>query len=63
METTFEVILKNGKPFVRMTCGDYVVDMKIWKAKTDAPYVKYMSTFNGYVYLSDDMKAQLANLI
>ena len=56
-KTKFEVIQKNGKPFVRMTSGAYVTDMKVWKVKTDAPYVRYLGHF---FYLDEDMKRQLA---
>lgn len=53
----FEVIKKNGKPFVRMTAYGRVTDMRIWKANTDKPYVKYCGMV---VYLEDEMKEQIA---
>lgn len=53
---TFEVIKKNGKPFMRMTSYGTVTDMKIYKANTDRPYVRYLGR---YIYLDDDMKKAL----
>lgn len=53
----FDVIRKNGKPFVRMTSHGTETDMMVWKAKTDAPYVKYMGMV---FYLDEELKKRLA---
>jgi hypothetical protein len=63
MVTRFEVIKKNNKPFVRMVSGNYQVDMMVYGAKTEAPYVKYMSGYMGKTYLTEDMKADLRNIM
>lgn len=54
---TFEVIRKNGKPFMRMNSYGRITDMMIYKAKTDKPYVRYLGQF---FYLDEDMKKELA---
>lgn len=53
----FEVITKNGKPFMRMTAYGQVTDMMIYKAKTEKPYVRYLGQF---FYLDEEMKKQIA---
>ena len=63
MTTTFEVIMKNNKPFLRMIRGEENTDMMIYKAKTDSPYVKFMSSYMGKTYLTEDMKADLRNIL
>lgn len=56
-KTTFEVIKKNGKPFMRMNAYGQTTDMMIYKAKTDAPYIKHLGmTF----YLDEELKKQLS---
>lgn len=57
MKTTFEIIKKNGKPFMKMTAGDYVDEMKIYKVNTDKPYVR---RYGEFFYLDEAMKAELA---
>lgn len=54
--TTFEIIKKNNKPFVRMINGDYVHEMKVYKANTNEPYVRYLG---GIFYLTNELKEQL----
>lgn len=63
MATTFEVIMKNNKPFLRMIRGEENIDMMIYKAKTDSPYIKFMSGYMGKTYLTEDMKADLRNIM
>lgn len=55
-KSTIEIIVKNGKPFVRMTTGRWVDEMMIYKANTDCPYVRRMSR---RVFLDEDMKKML----
>ena len=63
-KTGFEIILKNGKPYLRMKFVDNThIDMFIFKAKSDQPYVKFMSGFTGVTYLDEECKAELANVL
>lgn len=63
-ETRFEVVIKNGKPFLRQWHpvfqyeGGYH-DSMIYKARTEAPYFRYMSSYLGNIPLNDEMKEQL----
>ena len=52
----FEVIKKNGKPFMRMISYGRIIDMMIYKAKTEKPYVRYCGQF---FYLDSNMKQAL----
>lgn len=52
----FNIIKKNGKPFVRMTSYGTITDMKIWKTNSDRPYVKYLGR---EIYLDENMKKEL----
>lgn len=54
---TFEVISKNGKPFVRMNAFGTITDMKVYKANTSKPYIRYGGEF---IYLDENMKKALA---
>ena len=56
---TFEVIKKNGKPFMRMTSYGHITDMMIYKVKTDKPYVRYLGQF---FYLDEEMKKALERI-
>lgn len=62
----FEVILKDGKPYLRAYHyagrGKHI-DMKIWKAESDKPYCKYLSNYIGLLYLDEDMKKQLRDVL
>ena len=60
---TFRVILKDGKPWLRMTRGDTVTDCMIYHARTDAPYIKYGGLYLGKTYLEPAMIAELRTLI
>lgn len=60
--TTYRVILRDGKPCVRITTGQSVRDMRIFKAHTDKPYVRYDYSYIGTVYLDEELKAQLRAL-
>ena len=63
---TWKVILKNGKPYLRgyhYFGNNNHLDMMIWKAKTDKPYCKFMSSYLGLLYLDDDMKKQLREVL
>ena len=53
---TFEIIRKNGKPFMRMNSYGTITDMKIYKVDSDAPYVRYGGRF---YYLDEEMKKAL----
>lgn len=55
-KSTIEIIIKNGKPFMRMTTGQWVDEMMIYKVNTDRPYVRRMSC---RVFLDEDMKKML----
>lgn len=55
-DVTFEVVKKNGKPYVRMNAFGEITDMKVWKANTDKPYTKYAGMV---IYLDDEMKKAL----
>ena len=60
----FEILLKNGKPHLRMKFADRThIDMFIFKAKSEQPYVKFMSGFTGITYLDEDCKAELAKIL
>ena len=60
----FEILLKNGKPYLRMKFVDNThIDMFIFKAKSEQPYVKFMSGFTGITYLDEDCKAELAKIL
>ena len=66
--TRYEVVVKNGKPFLRMYHPIYDYqggynDSMIYKAKTDAPYIKYMSGYLGKLYLEDEMKKELRKIM
>lgn len=55
---TFNLIRKNGKPYIRMTAYGQTTDMKVWKVNSDTPYVKY----SGMVaYLDEEMKKALVS--
>lgn len=53
---TFELIRKNGKPFMRMNSYGTITDMMIYKANSEKPYVRYCGS---YFYLDEDMKKEL----
>lgn len=53
---TFEVIKKNGKPFMRMNSYGTVTDMMIYKAKSEKPYCRYLGMV---FYLDEEMKKSL----
>lgn len=53
---TFEVIRKNGKPFMRMKSYGTITDMMIYKANTDRPYVRH---YGMLFYLDEEMKKAL----
>ena len=55
--TTYEIIRKNGKPFMRMTTDKWVDEMMIYKTNTNKPYVR---RYGMYFYLDEDMKKALA---
>lgn len=61
--TEFKVVMKKGKPYLKMVCGSYETDMMIYGKDTDAPYVKYCSGFLGKTYLDEKMKAELNRLL
>lgn len=62
--TTYEIVKKNGKPFLRMYHpiydyqGGYYESM-IYGAKTEKPYIKYMSGYLGKTFLDEELKEKL----
>lgn len=64
----YEIVMKNGKPFLRMWHPIYdweggYHDCMIYKAKTDAPYIKYMSGYLGTIDLDEEMKSELRKVL
>lgn len=53
---TYKVIVKKGKPFMRMEAFGKITDMMIYKAKSEKPYVRYAGMF---FYLDEDIKKEL----
>lgn len=49
--TTFEIITKNNKPFLKMTIEDFTREYKIYKAGTNEAYIK---AFGTKFYLTDE---------
>jgi hypothetical protein len=62
-DNTYEVVIKNGKPFLRMWHSIYqngYYDSMIYKAKSEKPYIKYLgSTW----YIEDDKKEMIKKAI
>lgn len=59
MDAKFTVVIKNNRPWLKWEQYETTF-LKIWKAKSNEPYVKYMGMI---VKLTDDMKAQLQKII
>ena len=59
--TTFKIIKKNNKFWVRMQGGEYFedIDMMIYKVNTDSPYIRYGGHFIGKVPLTPEMIKEL----
>lgn len=61
-EAIFNVVLKDGKPYLKWTQYETTY-LRIWKANSENPYIKYMSGFLGNIYLDENMKDDLRKLM
>lgn len=67
-ETRFEVVMKDGRPYLRQwhpiyNCEGGYHDSMIYKARTEAPYIRYLSSYLGDIPLNDEMKNQLKSAL